>query len=57
MKKAKVKSFFLHYGDVTDSLNISQLITKINPDEIYNLAAQSQKLALKHQNIQQMQMV
>ena len=40
-EKAKVKSFFLHYGDVTDSLNISQLISKINPDEIYNLAAQS----------------
>ncbi len=38
---AKVKSFFLHYGDVTDSLNISQLISEINPDEIYNLAAQS----------------
>ena len=40
-EKAKVKSFFLHYGDVTDSLNISQLISEINPDEIYNLAAQS----------------
>ncbi len=33
--------FFLHYGDVTDSLNISELILKIKPDEIYNLAAQS----------------
>ena len=38
---AKKKRFFLHYGDVTDSLNISELITKILPDEIYNLAAQS----------------
>ena len=31
----------LHYGDVTDPLNISSLIVKIKPDEIYNLAAQS----------------
>ena len=38
---AKKKRFFLHYGDVTDSLNMSELITKILPDEIYNLAAQS----------------
>ena len=35
------KSFFLHYGDVTDSLNINSLIQKIKPDEVYNLAAQS----------------
>ncbi len=34
-------NFFLHYGDMTDSLNITQLIQKIKPDEIYNLAAQS----------------
>lgn len=33
--------FFLHYGDLTDSCNISALIAKIKPDEIYNLAAQS----------------
>tara|TARA_B100000925_G_scaffold287532_1_gene266969 strand:- start:494 stop:1594 length:1101 start_codon:yes stop_codon:yes gene_type:complete len=33
--------FFLHYGDMTDSLNIQSLIFKIKPDEIYNLAAQS----------------
>ncbi len=32
---------FLHYGDMVDSSNISRLIEKINPDEIYNLAAQS----------------
>jgi GDPmannose 4,6-dehydratase len=31
----------LHFGDLTDSSNILQLIQKINPDEIYNLAAQS----------------
>ncbi len=34
-------SFFLHYGDMTDSLNLTRLIQKIQPDEIYNLAAQS----------------
>jgi GDPmannose 4,6-dehydratase len=31
----------LHYGDMTDSLNIQSLISKVKPDEIYNLAAQS----------------
>lgn len=33
--------FFLHYGDLTDSGNLTKLISKIQPDEIYNLAAQS----------------
>lgn len=33
--------FFLHYGDLTDSSNIISLIQKIDPDEVYNLAAQS----------------
>lgn len=32
---------FLHYGDLTDAGNLSALIGKIQPDEIYNLAAQS----------------
>ena len=32
---------FLHYGDLTDSSNISRLLEKIEPDEIYNLGAQS----------------
>jgi GDPmannose 4,6-dehydratase len=32
---------FLHYGDMTDSSNLNRLIEKIQPDEIYNLAAQS----------------
>ena len=32
---------FLHYGDLTDSLNIVNLVKEIEPDEIYNLAAQS----------------
>ena len=34
-------NFFLHYGDMTDSSNMSRLIEKVEPDEIYNLAAQS----------------
>ena len=33
--------FKLHYGDLTDTSNIIKLINEINPDEIYNLAAQS----------------
>ena len=33
--------FFLHYGDLTDSNSINSVIKKVNPDEIYNLAAQS----------------
>jgi GDPmannose 4,6-dehydratase len=32
---------FLHYGDISDSSNISRLIENIKPDEIYHLAAQS----------------
>ena len=34
-------SFILHYGDLTDSTNIIKLIKEIEPDEIYNLGAQS----------------
>ncbi|MEX2656054.1 MAG: GDP-mannose 4,6-dehydratase [Balneolales bacterium] len=37
----KSKKLKLHYGDVTDSSNITRLIQEIQPDEIYNLAAQS----------------
>ena len=33
--------FFLHYGDMTDSSNLIRLVQMIQPDEIYNLAAQS----------------
>lgn len=33
--------FFLHYGDMTDGPNLIHLIQKIEPDEVYNLAAQS----------------
>ena len=32
---------FLHYGDLADSSNISRIIDKVEPDEIYNLGAQS----------------
>ena len=37
----KKNNFILHFGDLTDSLSIVNLVKKINPDEIYNLAAQS----------------
>jgi GDPmannose 4,6-dehydratase len=33
--------FFLHHGDLTDSTNLIRLIQQVQPDEIYNLAAQS----------------
>ena len=33
--------FRLHYGDLTDSTNLIRIIQEIQPDEIYNLAAQS----------------
>ncbi len=35
------KRFFLHHGDLTDSSNLNRLIEKSQPDEIYNLGAQS----------------
>ena len=35
------KKFFLHYGDMTDSMNLTRIIKETEPDEIYNLAAQS----------------
>ena len=33
--------FQLHYGDMTDSLSLTRLLKKVEPDEVYNLAAQS----------------
>ena len=33
--------FFLHYGDLTDSMSLVKVIGSVRPDEIYNLAAQS----------------
>jgi len=38
---SKKSKFKLHYGDLTDSTNLIRLIQEIQPDEIYNLAAQS----------------
>jgi GDPmannose 4,6-dehydratase len=35
------KKLFLHYGDLTDSSNLNRLLEKCEPDEIYNLGAQS----------------
>ena len=35
------RNLILHYGDLTDSMNITRLIQEVQPDEIYNLAAMS----------------
>ena len=37
----KTKNFFLHYGEMTDGNSLLKIIRDIEPDEIYNLAAQS----------------
>jgi len=37
----KKNDFFLHCGDVTDSLSVFNIINKVKPNEVYNLAAQS----------------
>ena len=37
----KKRNFMLHYGDMTDSTNLIRIIQDVQPDEIYNLAAQS----------------
>ena len=37
----KKNKFYLHYGDITDSISVYNLISGIRPSEIYNLAAQS----------------
>lgn len=37
----KNKNFFLHYGDLTDSSNLTRILQEVRPDEVYNLAAQS----------------
>jgi GDPmannose 4,6-dehydratase len=38
---AKDRNFILHYGDLTDATNLIRIIQQVQPDEIYNLAAQS----------------
>ena len=35
------QNFFLHYGDLTDSSNLTRIIKDVQPDEVYNLGAQS----------------
>ncbi|MDF2529155.1 MAG: GDP-mannose 4,6-dehydratase, partial [Gammaproteobacteria bacterium] len=35
------RNFILHYGDMTDSSSLTRIIQQVQPDEIYNLAAQS----------------
>jgi len=40
-KRILNKKMFLHYGDLVDTSNLNRLLEKIEPDEIYNLAAQS----------------
>lgn len=35
------KNFILHYGDLTDSSNLTRIIQQVQPDEVYNLGAQS----------------
>ena len=37
----KGRNLFLHYGDLTDSMNVTRIIQQVRPDEIYNLAAMS----------------
>jgi len=37
----KTNNFFLHYGDLTDTTSLTRIIQEIQPDEIYNLGAQS----------------
>lgn len=37
----KNQHFFLHYGDLTDSSNLTRILKAVQPDEVYNLGAQS----------------
>lgn len=51
MKKDRLVN--LHYGDMTDSSSLIRIIQQVQPDEIYNLAAQSHvKVSLTYLNIQ-----
>ena len=38
---AENKNFVLHYGDLTDSSNLTRILQEVQPDEVYNLGAQS----------------
>jgi len=39
--ESREKIFYLHYGDLTDGTNLARLLHRIQPDEVYNLGAQS----------------
>ncbi|MGA9530749.1 MAG: GDP-mannose 4,6-dehydratase, partial [Candidatus Babeliales bacterium] len=41
MSPSEISTIKFHYGDVTDALSIISLLQKVQPDELYNLAAQS----------------
>ena len=49
MKKSRLVN--LHYGDMTDSSSLIRIIQQVQPDEIYNLAAQSHGLQLSPVNL------
>ena len=53
----KDKKFILHYGDITDSNSVTNIILKVLPDEIYNLAAQSHVAVSIYQNTLQILML
>jgi len=38
------RNFVLHYGDLTDSTSLVRIVQKVQPDEVYNLAAQSARV-------------
>ncbi len=42
---------FLHYGDMTDGIGIREVLTRVQPDEVYNLAAQSHVHVSFHQPV------
>ena len=52
------RNFILHHGDLTDSSSILRIIQQVQPDEIYNLAAQSHvAVSFEDQSILRIQMV
>ncbi len=52
----KEQKFILHYGDLTDSMNLVRIIQQIQPDEVYNLSSQHEmpcQRYLHHESHQQ----
>lgn len=45
------RNFVLHYGDLTDSTNLIRIVQQVQPNEIYNLAAQSHVVSLRDAGI------